>query len=68
MNSDLPKVLHELAGRPLLEHVLERAVGLGPERIHVVVGEDAALVRARFPGFHAHWGDTGRTPRHRPTR
>ena len=55
MNSDLPKVLHELAGRPLLAHVLERALGLGPERIHVVVGEDAALVRARFPGLQAHW-------------
>ena len=55
MNSDLPKVLHELAGRPLLEHVLERAVGLGPERVHVVVGEDAELVHARFPGFQAHW-------------
>ena len=55
MNSDLPKVLHELAGRPLLEHVLERALGLGPERIHVVVGEDAELVRSRFPGFQAQW-------------
>ena len=55
MNSDLPKVLHELAGWPLLAHVLERAHGLGAERIHVVVGEDADLVRSRFPELEAEW-------------
>jgi len=45
MRSALPKVLHALAGRPMLSHVLETAEALGPERIHVVVGHGANLVR-----------------------
>ncbi|MCS6785973.1 MAG: bifunctional UDP-N-acetylglucosamine diphosphorylase/glucosamine-1-phosphate N-acetyltransferase GlmU [Thiobacillaceae bacterium] len=38
MKSDLPKVLHPLAGRPLIQHVLAAADSLGPERICVVYG------------------------------
>jgi bifunctional UDP-N-acetylglucosamine pyrophosphorylase/glucosamine-1-phosphate N-acetyltransferase len=38
MKSDLHKVLHPLAGRPMLEHVLATAETLGPERQVVVVG------------------------------
>ncbi|MEW5769230.1 MAG: bifunctional UDP-N-acetylglucosamine diphosphorylase/glucosamine-1-phosphate N-acetyltransferase GlmU [Pseudomonadota bacterium] len=38
MKSDLPKVLHPLAGRPLLGHVLAAADSLAPERICVVYG------------------------------
>ncbi|NOZ94902.1 MAG: NTP transferase domain-containing protein, partial [Acidobacteria bacterium] len=45
MKSSLPKVLHELAGRPLLEHVLDLARDLAPpEGIMVVVGHGAAQV------------------------
>ena len=38
MKSDLHKVLHPLAGRPMLDHVLAAAGRLGPERLVVVVG------------------------------
>ena len=38
MKSDLPKVLHPLAGKPLLAHVLAAADSLAPERICVVYG------------------------------
>ncbi len=38
MKSDLPKVLHPLAGRPLLGHVLAAADTLSPEKICVVYG------------------------------
>ncbi len=38
MKSELPKVLHPLAGRPLLTHVLAAADSLRPERICVVYG------------------------------
>ncbi len=38
MKSDLPKVLHPLAGKPLLAHVLAAADSLGPERVCVVYG------------------------------
>jgi len=38
MHSDLPKVLHPLAGRPLLAHVIATARGLKPARICIVFG------------------------------
>jgi bifunctional UDP-N-acetylglucosamine pyrophosphorylase/glucosamine-1-phosphate N-acetyltransferase len=38
MKSVRPKVLHSLAGRPMIEHLLETARGLKPERLVVVVG------------------------------
>ena len=46
MHSNLPKVLHSLAGRPLLAHVLDAARALSPAKIIVVTGHEAALVRA----------------------
>ena len=45
MKSDKPKVLHELAGQPLLSHVLETARTAGVKRTVVVVGHRADLVR-----------------------
>lgn len=45
MRSALPKVLHPIAGRPMLAHVLETALGLGARRVHVVVGHQADQVR-----------------------
>ncbi len=48
MKSDLPKVLHEAAGEPLLAHVGRTARECGFERIVVVVGNRSDLVRARF--------------------
>jgi len=45
MHSDRPKVLHELAGRPLLAHVVETARALGPDRICVVYGHGGEAVR-----------------------
>jgi bifunctional UDP-N-acetylglucosamine pyrophosphorylase/glucosamine-1-phosphate N-acetyltransferase len=50
MRSDLPKVLHPLAGRPLLSHVFDTARSLSPRRIHVVHGHGAERVRAAFSG------------------
>ncbi|MBT5432533.1 MAG: bifunctional UDP-N-acetylglucosamine diphosphorylase/glucosamine-1-phosphate N-acetyltransferase GlmU, partial [Rhodospirillaceae bacterium] len=38
MKSDLPKVLHPVVGRPMVNHVLAAAVGVAPERTVVVVG------------------------------
>ncbi|MGO4814491.1 bifunctional UDP-N-acetylglucosamine diphosphorylase/glucosamine-1-phosphate N-acetyltransferase GlmU [Cupriavidus sp. 2MCAB6] len=45
MNSALPKVLHPLAGRPLLAHVIDTARKLLPTRLVVVVGHGAERVR-----------------------
>lgn len=45
MNSDLPKVLHPLAGAPLLVHAMQASAGLAPEHTVVVAGHGADLVR-----------------------
>src|ERR1700712_5456611 len=45
MRSALPKVLHPVAGRPMLGHVIHTARELTPQGIHVVVGHGAEKVR-----------------------
>src|SRR5690606_18208113 len=46
MKSKRPKVLHEVAGRPMVRHVVDALRRAGAERIIVVVGHGADLVRA----------------------
>ncbi|MCA9751319.1 MAG: NTP transferase domain-containing protein [Gemmatimonadetes bacterium] len=48
MKSDLPKVLHEAAGEPLLAHVGNAARESGADRIIAVIGNGAPRVRERF--------------------
>ena len=55
MRSELPKVLHPLAGRPLLAHVLDAARALAPRRMFVVHGHGAERVRAAFPDAGVDW-------------
>lgn len=44
MNSDLPKVMHEVAGAPLFQHALASGAALDPERAVLVVGHGAETV------------------------
>ncbi|MFP5405809.1 MAG: bifunctional UDP-N-acetylglucosamine diphosphorylase/glucosamine-1-phosphate N-acetyltransferase GlmU [Gammaproteobacteria bacterium] len=62
MRSDLPKVLHPLAGKPLLQHVIDRARGLGPDRVVVVHGHGADAVRAALDPEHGEAGSARRDP------
>ena len=55
MKSALPKVLQPLAGRPLLAHVLGRALGLGAHATHVVYGHGGDAVPAAFPDADVKW-------------
>ena len=48
MGSPLPKVLSNLAGRPLLAHVLDTASKLKRCKLHVVVGHEAKKVKQAF--------------------
>jgi bifunctional UDP-N-acetylglucosamine pyrophosphorylase/glucosamine-1-phosphate N-acetyltransferase len=54
MKSDLHKVLHPIAGRPMLEHLLSTVDGLGAARTVVVVGAGREQVE---PLVHRHGGD-----------
>jgi bifunctional UDP-N-acetylglucosamine pyrophosphorylase/glucosamine-1-phosphate N-acetyltransferase len=44
MYSDKPKVLHELAGKPLVQHVLDCASALHPQQVCVVYGHGGEAV------------------------
>lgn len=48
MKSDLPKVLHPIAGKPMLGHVIDSARLVNANAMHVVVGHGADQVKARF--------------------
>lgn len=50
MKSELPKVLHEVCGRPMLAHVIDACRGAGVERLVVVVGHRKEDVIATFAG------------------
>ncbi len=48
MHSDIPKVMHPLAGRPMLAHVIATARSLSTRRIVVVYGHGGETVRDHF--------------------
>ncbi|MDP4783079.1 MAG: bifunctional UDP-N-acetylglucosamine diphosphorylase/glucosamine-1-phosphate N-acetyltransferase GlmU [Gammaproteobacteria bacterium] len=53
MNSNLPKVMHKIAGKPMIEHVVDCASSLGTEHIHLVVGHGADVIKRHFLGDHS---------------
>src|SRR5271157_1977249 len=55
MNSDLPKVLQPLAGRPLLQHVTRTARSLEPANVYVVYGHGGAQVQAALAHEPVEW-------------
>ncbi len=55
MRSARPKVLHELADRSLLQHVIDSARALHPERIVVVYGHGGETVRDAVSGEDLTW-------------
>ena len=46
MNSKLPKVLHKIGNKSMLEHVISTALSLKPEKLLVVYGHGGSMVRA----------------------
>jgi bifunctional UDP-N-acetylglucosamine pyrophosphorylase/glucosamine-1-phosphate N-acetyltransferase len=55
MHSDLPKVLHRLADRPLLAHVLDTVEALRPAALHVVYGYGGEQVRSQLERESVTW-------------
>ena len=45
MNSSLPKVLHEINNKPLINHVIETSMSLSPEKIIAIIGYKKELVK-----------------------
>jgi bifunctional UDP-N-acetylglucosamine pyrophosphorylase/glucosamine-1-phosphate N-acetyltransferase len=55
MQSAMPKVLHRLAGKPLLEHVLQTSRQLGARRLHVVYGFGGDVLRSSVDAEDVDW-------------
>lgn len=50
MKSDLPKVLHKIAGKPMLQHVVDTVSQLDAEGIHIIIGHGAEMVKDNIAG------------------
>ena len=59
MKSRLPKVLHRLAGRALVQHVIDTAQGLKPRHVVMITGHGAAEVEAALTRSAAGAGGGG---------
>ncbi len=57
MHSNLPKVLHPIAGKALAQHVIDTARGLAPEKLVVVYGHGGDAVRATLAAPDLAWAE-----------
>ena len=55
MRSSMPKVLHPIAGRPMLAHVIDTARRLAPQAIHVVYGHGGEKVKETIADESLNW-------------
>ncbi|TAL61856.1 MAG: UDP-N-acetylglucosamine diphosphorylase/glucosamine-1-phosphate N-acetyltransferase [Legionella sp.] len=55
MFSNTPKVLHHLAGKPMLQHVVETAQQLNPEAIHVIYGHGGEQIKNTLSQLPVNW-------------
>ncbi|OOF39099.1 UDP-N-acetylglucosamine diphosphorylase/glucosamine-1-phosphate N-acetyltransferase [Rodentibacter rarus] len=55
MYSDLPKVLHKVAGKPMVKHVIDTAHSLGAENVHLIYGHGGELMRERLANEKVNW-------------
>ena len=55
MKSALPKVMHKLAGIPMLEHVYKRSLELGTDDIHIVYGHGGEHLHDYCSDFNVEW-------------
>ena len=49
MNSDTPKVLHEVSGIPMIEHVVDKAKLLKPSKISIMINKDLYGIQKEYP-------------------
>lgn len=55
MNSSRPKVLHTIAGKSMLQHVIDAGHVFDDAHLHVVIGHGAEHIRQAFKGCDVHW-------------
>ncbi|NAZ70143.1 bifunctional UDP-N-acetylglucosamine diphosphorylase/glucosamine-1-phosphate N-acetyltransferase GlmU [Vibrio toranzoniae] len=55
MYSNTPKVLHTLAGKPMVKHVIDTCNGLGAQNIHLVYGHGGEQMQATLSEESVNW-------------
>lgn len=45
MNSETPKVLHHLCGKPMIIHIIEKVIKMKPKKIYIVVGKYRDIIK-----------------------
>ena len=55
MKSDLPKVLHKVAGRSMVHHVIDLARSVGSDRIILIIGHKRELVEEETKDANVEW-------------
>ncbi|EMF0919066.1 MULTISPECIES: bifunctional UDP-N-acetylglucosamine diphosphorylase/glucosamine-1-phosphate N-acetyltransferase GlmU [Providencia] len=55
MYSELPKVLHLLAGKPMVQHVIDTAKSVGASDIHLVYGHGGDLLKEKLGEQNLNW-------------
>ncbi len=55
MYSDLPKVLHPIAGKPMVKHVIDTAKQLSAKQIHLIYGHGGDLLQQRLSSEPVNW-------------
>lgn len=60
MHSNLPKVLHPIAGKALAQHVIDTAQGLAPQKMIVVYGHGGEVVRSTLAADDISWAEQAR--------
>lgn len=55
MYSDLPKVLHRIAGKPMVQHVIDTATQSGAQRVHLVYGHGGDLLKQALSDDALNW-------------
>jgi len=51
MKSSLPKVLHNICGKPMLEYLIDNVNSIGMDKVFVIVGHKAGLVKHEIRGI-----------------
>ncbi len=55
MRSTLPKVLHKIADKPMVQHVIDTVEGIGAENVHLIYGHGGEQLLEKVEAAHLNW-------------
>lgn len=55
MRSSLPKVLHKIADKPMVQHVIDTVKGIGSDNIHLIFGHGGDIMKLHIADSRLNW-------------